>query len=141
MLAETHEIVSRRERPLKALASVLNKYIGPEKRARYDSKRYEFYIENQNSEIPLSGLSSGEKQIVALFTSLALSDDKNLFVVIDEPELSLSVLWQEILLRDIMNLDSCKNLIAVTHSPFIYGEDLISNTRDLTDFTSLIEIR
>lgn len=140
MLAETHEIVSRRERPLRDLATIFNRYINPEKRARYDSKRYEFYIENRFSEIPLSGLSSGEKQIVALFTSLALSEEKNIFVVIDEPELSLSVLWQEILIKDIMKLDSCRNIIAVTHSPFIYGDDLLPYTRDLGDFTKLAEI-
>ena len=46
-------------------------------------------------EICLGSLSSGEKQIVSLFSHLVLSNNKKYFVLIDEPELSLSVPWQK----------------------------------------------
>lgn len=135
MLADTHERISSRERPLQQLAEVLNRYVGPTKRASYDATRYEFSISVDSKEIPLGGLSSGEKQVVSLFATLALSSEKNLLVIVDEPELSLSVLWQEILLSDMMSMHSCSGVIAVTHSPFIYGDHLISYTKDLGDYT------
>lgn len=141
MLAETHERISRREVSLKMLASILNKYIGPAKIAEYDQTKYEFTIKSLGVEIPLSGLSSGEKQLISLFATLLLSKKEEYLIVIDEPELSLSVLWQERLIEDIISVESCKSLIAVTHSPFIYGEKLAHLTRDLNDHTKMIDIK
>lgn len=90
---------------------------------------------NQNSGIEFKDLSSGEKQIVSLFTHLILSQ-KNYFIIIDEPELSLSVPWQERLLSDILSLDKCKGLLAVTHSPFIFQQNnLRAITHSLEEFT------
>lgn len=135
MLAETHDRISQREVELQKLAALLNHYLNPTKEASYDQTKYSFSIRSKDMSIPLSGLSSGEKQIVSLFASLILLKDQDVFVVIDEPELSLSVLWQEILLMDIASLPKCKNVLAVTHSPFIYGEKLAKYTRDLSDFS------
>ena len=140
MLAETHDRISNREKALQNLAKLLNQYIGPSKQASYDSTRYKFIIRVGDLDVPLSGLSSGEKQIVSLFATLSLSGWENHFVVIDEPELSLSVLWQERLLEDIHSVPACQNIMAVTHSPFIYGEKLARFTRDLSDHTSLTTV-
>lgn len=136
MLAETHERISQREKPVQQLANLLNKYISPSKNASYDSTRYEFKITIGDERVPLSGLSSGEKQIISLFATLALSEQQRLYVIIDEPELSLSVLWQEMLLEDMRSISACSNILAVTHSPFIYGNNLLPFTRDMGDYTS-----
>ncbi|HBO3994949.1 TPA: AAA family ATPase [Pseudomonas aeruginosa] len=85
-------------------------------------------------EIKLSMLSSGEKQIVSLFSHLYLSDYDDYFIIIDEPELSLSVPWQKTFLTDITNSNKCKGLVAVTHSPFIYANDLQSQAHAVTEF-------
>ena len=135
MLADTHDRISSREIKLQRLADILNHYIMPSKQALYDRTRYQFVIKSGETDVPLSGLSSGEKQVFSLFATIALSQDEKYFVVIDEPELSLSVLWQEILLEDIMSLGVCHDLLAVTHSPFIYGDRLSKYTRDLGDHT------
>ncbi|WP_312196421.1 AAA family ATPase [Epilithonimonas vandammei] len=87
---------------------------------------------NSNS-IELKDLSSGEKQIISLFTHLVLSQ-KNYFIIIDEPELSLSVPWQERFLNDILNLGKCSGLLAVTHSPFIFQNNLRYITHSLEEF-------
>jgi ABC-type transport system involved in cytochrome c biogenesis ATPase subunit len=75
-------------------------------------------------EIGLSDLSSGEKQIVSLFSHLYLSGRDRYFVLIDEPELSLSVPWQKRFLVDIKKGTFCAGLVATTHSPFIYDNEL-----------------
>ena len=44
--------------------------------------------------------------------------------MIDEPELSLSVPWQKRFLVDIHNANFCEGIVAVTHSPFIFENEL-----------------
>ena len=63
------------------------------------SKEYgiQIFYDNDN-EIKLSDLSSGEKQEIILFFELIFSTDKSLMILIDEPELSLHVAWQKNLL-------------------------------------------
>jgi predicted ATPase len=112
----------------------------------YDDVKYEIYItqsqvdssEKDGSErLPLKALSSGEKQIVSLFSHMYLSGEHKFFVVIDEPELSLSVPWQQRFLPDIMKTARCTGLIAVTHSPFIWENDFEPFVRALTE---LVEV-
>ena len=74
--------------------------------------------------VHLSQLSSGEKQIVSIFSQIYLDIDKKFIVLFDEPELSLSIYWQENLLPDIIASGNCMFLMAVTHSPFIFGDEL-----------------
>lgn len=85
----------------------------------------------------MAALSSGEKQIVSLFSHLYLSGQKNSFVIIDEPELSLSVPWQKRLLPDILN--KCNGFIAVTHSPFIFDNELRTYVHSLEEYTTSFE--
>lgn len=70
--------------------------------------------------IDLSNLSSGEKQLISTFSKIFLEDEKELVILFDEPELSLSVPWQEEFIYDISQASKCKFLLTVTHSPFIY---------------------
>lgn len=74
----------------------------------------------------LDKLSSGEKQIISIFTRLYLDLDnsKPYAIFFDEPELSLSMEWQKKLLQDIAETDQCEFLLAATHSPFIFENKL-----------------
>lgn len=71
----------------------------------------------------MDALSSGEKQMVSLFARLYLYPKQKL-VLIDEPELSLSIDWQQKILPDIVNAQLCRQVIAITHSPFIFDNEL-----------------
>ena len=79
-------------------------------------------------------LSSGEKQIVSLFSHLYLSHQNNYIVLIDEPEMSLSVKWQRMFLQDVRKGGFCYGLIAVTHSPFIFENELDRYAHGLEEF-------
>lgn len=89
---------------------------------------------NLDDDIKPEQLSSGEKQIVSLFSHLYLSDENQYFVLIDEPELSLSVPWQRRFLVDIRAGSFCTGLLAVTHSPFIYDNELDIHAHGLGEF-------
>lgn len=84
--------------------------------------------------VELNQLSSGEKQIVSIFSQIYLEMDKKYVVLFDEPELSLSIYWQENLLPDIIASGNCMFLMAVTHSPFIFGETLQKYTVGMHEF-------
>lgn len=87
-------------------------------------------------KIDLNDLSSGEKQIVSLFSKLYLEhfeNDSKSIVIIDEPELSLSLMWQEKLLPDIMHSGKCALLITVTHSPFIFRNEFDKYAVDIKE--------
>jgi predicted ATP-dependent endonuclease of OLD family len=55
-------------------------------------------------------------------------------LIIDEPELSLSIEWQEMILPDILKSGKCKSLIAATHSPFIFDNELDDCAHSLDEF-------
>ncbi len=73
--------------------------------------------------ISLDALSSGEKQMVSLFAKLYLYE-KPKIVLIDEPEISLSLSWQRLILVDILRAPLCRQIVAITHSPFVFDNIL-----------------
>lgn len=69
-------------------------------------------------------LSSGEKQIVSLVGSLIFSSSnvRPDVIVIDEPELSLHLTWQEIFVDAMMKAQPQFQFILATHSPTIISK-------------------
>ena len=63
-------------------------------------------------------LSSGEKQMLSFLCYNAFSQDTAIFI--DEPELSLHVDWQGILLPTLFEQATTNQFFVATHSPFIY---------------------
>ncbi len=63
-------------------------------------------------------LSSGEKQMLSFLCYNAFN--KNTLVFIDEPELSLHVDWQRLLLSTLLEQATNNQFFIATHSPFIY---------------------
>lgn len=127
---------------IKKYIQVCNRYFSfSKKELIYNESEVEFYLKSdffpeRKLLIKFLGkLSSGEKQIVSLFSKLYLaSKDQKFIVLFDEPELSLSIDWQELLLPDIIESGKCDTLITVTHSPFIYDNNLKNSARGLSEF-------
>ena len=80
--------------------------------------------------VGLDALSSGEKQMISLFGKLYLYPGDKI-VLIDEPELSLSIDWQRRILVDVLNTANCRQVIAITHSPFVFDNELEPYARSL----------
>ncbi len=122
---------------IKKFREVCNKYL-ENKKIIYEDATAEIYIQQTRNDEPieLSKLSSGEKQIISLFSRVYLESSNDFILIFDEPELSLSVEWQRMLLPDILKSGKCKLLIAATHSPFIFDNELDANAYDLDDFMS-----
>lgn len=76
-------------------------------------------------DIPLVALSSGEKKLLDMLAMLIFSYE-HCTVLIDEPESSLHIMWQENLFDDIATIAKMNDLqvIIVTHSPNIINDHL-----------------
>jgi predicted ATP-binding protein involved in virulence len=79
-------------------------------------------------EIPISKLSSGEQNELVLFYLLLFKTESNSLILIDEPEVSLHISWQNSFIEDLRQITALNNLdvIIATHSP-----DIIANNWDL----------
>ncbi len=84
-----------------------------------------------NRKVPMDSLSSGEKQMISLFARLYLYAGKKI-VLIDEPELSLSIDWQRKILLDVVSAPTCSQIVAITHSPFVFDNALEPYARALS---------
>jgi hypothetical protein len=121
---------------IKKFAEVCNKYLRPKKEIVYNESTADIYIKQNrdNKKVQLNQLSSGEKQIISLFSKVYLESIGDFMLIIDEPELSLSVEWQEMLLPDIVNSGKCQLLVAATHSPYIFNNELDRCAYALNEF-------
>ncbi|MGG3797205.1 AAA family ATPase [Pseudomonas paraversuta] len=112
-----------------------NKYLS-DKEFVYDESSVKISIIRKKNKAPvdIETLSSGEKQIISLFALLYLQQTENLAIFFDEPELSLSIEWQRTLIPDILASGKCMFILCTTHSPFIFDNELVSITVDLSGY-------
>jgi ABC-type lipoprotein export system ATPase subunit len=75
----------------------------------------------------LSALSSGERQILTMLYSASRPRFLSGIFLIDEPELSLHIDWQRIILRELKNQSPDRQLIACTHSPEVGADHVLEN--------------
>ncbi len=65
-------------------------------------------------------LSSGQLELFLFLSVLALNEDREGIIFIDEPELHLDPQWHRLILRSLMRLQPRAQLVVSTHSPEIY---------------------
>nr|WP_238271865.1 AAA family ATPase [Methylobacterium cerastii] len=63
-------------------------------------------IYDEDGEIELDDLSSGEKQLVFLLCSAVIARSKKTIILIDEPELSLNYKWQRLIAGSLASLSA-----------------------------------
>jgi ABC-type lipoprotein export system ATPase subunit len=133
-LADVARAMEALEAPIMRFVEVCNKNYLFGKTFRYNKSEFTLSIDQHDThKIQLEQLSSGEKQIVSLFCHVYLSRHPKFILIIDEPELSLSVDWQSSFLPDIMGTGKCSFIAAVTHSPFIYDNAFDAYAIDLLE--------
>lgn len=81
-----------------------------------------FNVVSNGLLIPLEALSSGEKQILLILLRFFLLDEKEAFVLLDEPENSLDISWQFELINILVKLNPNAQYFITTHSPSIFGD-------------------
>lgn len=90
-----------------------------------DTAELSFHTLDKNGNIitefkDIKFLSSGEQQILILFSYIAFNSQDGKLFIIDEPELSLHIKWQEDFLNQLENITpKGTQLILATHSPIL----------------------
>jgi predicted ATP-binding protein involved in virulence len=90
----------------------------------HKEKGFRFMSKRTGEELSSTDLSSGEQHEVVVLYELLFHVSSNSLIMIDEPEISLHIAWQEEFLRDlqrIIMLSPFDALIA-THSPQIVND-------------------
>lgn len=112
-------------RKLEILLSIINKRFKHKK--LYIDKKTGFVIKSNKDdrEINIINLSSGEQNELIIFYNLLFKTNRNDIVLIDEPEISLHIAWQQRLIDDLKEIarESGISLVISTHSPDIIGDN------------------
>lgn len=141
-LLEIYEKTRETDESLFEFAEVCNIYF---EKNRFIYNPYEITCElrqkENNKKLEYKYLSSGEKQIVSLFSKLYLSKFSNNIILFDEPELSLSIKWQSMIIPHIVNTQKCDFIMVITHSPFIFDNEFKQYTKDIKEFITPISSR
>ena len=84
--------------------------------------------------IPITSLSSGEKQLFILLSEALLQQASSHLFIADEPELSLHIEWQQMILQTLSELNPNAQIIVATHSPEIAGSfpSKVINMKNIT---------
>ena len=80
-------------------------------------------------------LSSGEKQLLVILTTVLVEDGDHYALLMDEPEISLHIEWQQQLIQLIRQLNPNTQIILSTHSPALIMDgwtDVVTEVEDIT---------
>ena len=135
------EIQTELQRPLAINDEVLNEQLitalnimfsESEKKVRLNTDfELEFFINNETLYFPQ--LSSGERQVIYILLKVAIATRNNALILMDEPEISLHLSWQEKLLTQIRKINPNSQIIIVTHSPAIVMNGWLDCFVDIQD--------
>ncbi|MBQ6966233.1 MAG: ATP-binding protein [Bacteroidaceae bacterium] len=81
-------------------------------------------------------LSSGEKQMLAILLTVLVENREPYALLMDEPEISLHIDWQQRLIDLIRQLNPHAQIILSTHSPALIMDGWMSNVTEVGEITS-----
>lgn len=96
----------------------LNKFFALTNRQLKWSNKHAVMLLENGEEVAWTEFSKGEKTLLALLLIVHLYKDKAIFLF-DEPDLSLHMEWQRMLLPALVKLAPNSQFIISTHSPFM----------------------
>lgn len=100
--------------------TIVNEFYKPtNKQIQFENQKLFFYSEGKQLE--LENLSAGEKQLLLIFLNVLLQEGESTILIMDEPEISLDIEWQHILIEKILELNPKCQIIMATHSPSMFG--------------------
>lgn len=80
-------------------------------------------------------LSSGEKQLLVVMLTTLVQDQEHCVLLMDEPEISLHIEWQQRLISLIRDMNPNVQLIMTTHSPALIMDGWVDAVCDVDDIT------
>lgn len=112
---------------LNILIELFNSLLSDKKKIIIDRDGIKVTINNDSHS--LNQLSSGERHLLTFLATILLDGQNRDFILIDEPEISLNILWQEKLIDLIHRMAPNTQLIIASHSQSIAENHLSSLTQ------------
>lgn len=104
--------------PRDSFLSIINVLL-QRKEIRINDRNELFAVTQSGKELSPNELSSGEKQLLIILGEALLQKSSDWIYIADEPELSLHVNWQEVLVDNLRQMNPSGQIIIATHSPDI----------------------
>lgn len=117
--------VSKLYSPINSFINLINKFfIDSGKKIEINTVGRLEVIRPDGKKCTIDSLSSGERQLLIMTANVFFNkhSGNSGVIVIDEPELSLHMRWQEMFSEHILNVSPKTQFIMATHSPEIVGE-------------------
>lgn len=95
----------------------------------------EIQLEQYGEILPPYKLSSGEKQVLVILLTVLVEDRQPYVLLMDEPEVSLHIEWQQKLITMIRQLNPNVQIILTTHSPALIMNGWMDSVTEVTDIT------
>jgi predicted ATP-binding protein involved in virulence len=122
-IIEEHKIaISNLYSKIEGFFDAINTFLADSRKSLYLGSRGSVLVRIRDKDSqPLSVLSSGETQLLVMLANISLTTDKerSQMFIIDEPELSLHIKWQESFVDAIRKSNRDIQLILATHAPSI----------------------
>ena len=80
-------------------------------------------------------LSSGEKQLLVVLLTALVQDNQPGVILMDEPEVSLDIEWQQQLIQRIIEINPNVQIILTTHSPAVIMNGWMDYVTDVAEIT------
>ncbi len=101
-----------------------------------DKGEVEFIFEDDGKSHPYSDLSAGEKQLLLIMLSVFMQGGKDTVLIMDEPEISMHIDWQNRLIAEIRKLNPNCQVIVSTHSPAMILDGWQNSVANMADIIS-----
>ena len=121
MLKDLRAAMHKQERIDKFFDLINSLFLMTGKTIDIDDKNRGIFRKGQQI-IDMEKLSAGEKQILLLLFTLFLMEDRSTVLLLDEPEISLHIEWQDRLIQLMLDLNPNCQIIMTTHSPNIFAD-------------------
>ena len=95
----------------------------------------EIVFEQEGDELLPYSLSSGEKQMLVILLTVLVQDMRPCVLLMDEPEVSLHIEWQQRIIAIIREMNPNAQIILTTHSPAMIMGGWMDAVTEVTDIT------
>lgn len=120
--------------PKKVFQDLIDDLFAPTAK-KIDRSTNEIFFNQYGETISPYLLSSGEKQMLVIMLTALVQENSHCVMLMDEPEISLHIEWQQRLVTLIRTLNPNAQIILCTHSPAIIMDGWADRVTEMEDIT------
>ena len=131
---ESHRKAAEVSAPKRRFQDLADELFG-ETGKRIIRSKNEIVFSQDGDELLPYRLSSGEKQILVILLTVLVQDKQPCVLLMDEPEVSLHIEWQQRIIGIIREMNPNAQIILTTHSPAVVMGGWMDAVTEVTDIT------